>query len=406
MKKIVCLTAFLAAVTMTFTACSDNTNSGIVQGSRGFAAGSNNSSDTSGSPVDTSSSNISNSSESSSSSDTSSSSESSSLSESSSSVESSSSSEISSSVESSSSSVISSLSEVPSSSEKPTVPQKPIISYTEGEIVDGKLDSDMLYTVANGETLCVASGETLLINGRLLCNNGAKIVIEEGGSLMLNGEIELSGELELLGEMAISNDAKVYGEGSMSLNSFNDIDCKGSFKAKIIPPEPVVIDGITYVGGVLVCNKKISLPSTYNPGLSSELQTALQKMRNGSGYAMPLVSGFRSYEYQKTVFKKWCDKDGEAVASTYSARPGHSEHQTGLAADITSIYQSYGNTKEGKWVAAHCHEYGFIVRYPLGKDDITGYMYEPWHLRYLGESTARLVHDSGLTLDEFLGVES
>ncbi len=406
MKKIVCLTAFLAAVTMSFTACSDNANSGIVQGPRGSAAGSDNSSNTSGSSVDLSSP------ESSSSIESSSSSDSSNSSESSCSVESSSSSESSSSIESSSfsvissSSVLSSSSEVPRSSERSTVPEKPIISYTEGEIIDGKLDSDKLYTVTNGETLRVADGETLLINGRLLCNNGAKIVIEEGGSLMLNGEIELSGELELLGEMAISNGAQVYGEGSMSLNSFDDIDCRGSFKAKIIPPEPVVIDGITYVGGVLICNKKISLPSTYNPGLSSDLQTALQKMRNGSGYAMPLVSGFRSYEYQKTVFKKWCDKDGEAVASTYSARPGHSEHQTGLAADITSIYQSYGNTKEGKWVAAHCHEYGFIVRYPLGKDDITGYMYEPWHLRYLGESTARLVHDSGLTLDEFLGVES
>ena len=273
-------------------------------------------------------------------------------------------------------------------------------------IVDGKLDADKLHTVKSGDVLRVADGETLLINGRLLCNNGGKIVVEKGGSLMVNGEIELSGELELLGEMALSEEAKVYGEGVMSLNSFDDIDCKGSFKAKIIPPEPVMKDGITTVGGVLIVNKKISLPETYGPGLDQDALAALRRMRGASGYDMPVISGFRDYNYQKKVFKGWCDKDGEEIASTYSARPGHSEHQSGLAMDISSIDQSYGDTEEGKWVAEHCHEFGFIVRYQLGKDDITGYMYEPWHLRYLGESTARLVFDSGLTLDEFLGVES
>ena len=416
MKKIICLTAFLAVMAMMFTACSDNSNTGIVQGTGGLAAGADNSSDKSEPSGSSGSSTAESSSESSSaesssesSSSAESSSESSSTAESSSqssSAAGSSSSLTSGSSAMSSSSAASSSSKISSSSEKPSVPEKPIISYTEGEIIDGKLDADKLYTIPSGETLTVADGETLLINGRLLCNNGAKIVVEEGGSFMLNGELELSGGLELYGKMSLSNDAKVYGEGAMSLNSFDDIDCKGSFKAKIIPPEPVIIDGVTYVGGVLIVNKKIDLPSTYGSGLSSELQAALQRMRSKSGYAMPVVSGYRSYEYQITVFKRWCDKDGEEVASTYSARPGHSEHQTGLAADITSIYQSYGNTAEGKWVAAHCHEYGFIIRYPLGKDDITGYMYEPWHLRYLGESTARLVHDSGLTLDEFLSVES
>ena len=400
MKKNIVLTAILAALTMTLTACSDTTelnqSSDIVQG---MAAG-NDTDDRSDSSSDMSSS------VSSSTSVSSSVSESSDTSDvSSSSAETTSSMETSSSAESSVFSTTASSSEKPGSSQVPENIQKPVINYTEGEIVDGKLDEDKLFTLQSGETLRVSDGETLLINGRLLCNNGAEIVVEKGGNLLLNGEIELSGNIELLGNMALSKDARVYGEGAMSLNSFDDIDCRGSFKAKIIPPEPVVIDGITYVGGVLICNKKYSLPTDYGTGLSGELQTALQKMRNGSGYAMPIVSGFRSYDYQITVYKKWCDRDGAAVADTYSARPGHSEHQTGLAVDITSIYQSYGNTAEGKWVAAHCHEYGFIVRYQLGKDDITGYMYEPWHLRYLGESTARLVYDSGLTLEEFLCVE-
>ena len=284
--------------------------------------------------------------------------------------------------------------------------QEPSLPEVPSTIVDGKLDSDKTYTVKSGDVLRVSDGETLLINGRLLCNNGGKIVVEKGGSLMVNGEIELSGEMELLGEMALSENAKVFGEGAMSLDSFDDIDCKGHFTARIIPPEPVVIDGITYVGGVLIVNKKIALPETYNPGLDGTALAALKEMRAASGYDMPVISGFRSYEYQKTVFQGWCDRDGEEVASTYSARPGHSEHQAGLAMDISWVDTDYGETKEGIWVSEHCHEFGFIIRYQLGKEDITGYIYEPWHIRYLGESTARLVFDSGLTLDEFLGVES
>lgn len=281
-----------------------------------------------------------------------------------------------------------------------------ISDISDSSIVDGKLDNDKIYTVKDGEMLRVGNGDSLLVNGRILCNNGGKIVVEKGGSLMVNGEIELSGELELNGELALSEGAKIYGEGKASVNSFDDINCEGDFTARIIPPEPVVTDGVTTVGGVLIVNKKITLPETYGSGLNQDALAALKEMRAASGYDMPVISGFRSYEYQKTVFANWCAKDGEEVASTYSARPGHSEHQSGLAMDITSIYQSYGDTPEGKWVEDHCHEFGFIVRYPLGKDDITGYMYEPWHLRYLGKSTAKLVHDSGLTLDEFLGVES
>ena len=383
MKKIVGLTVLLAAA-MTLSACSDTSSPGVIQGTHGSGS------------LQSSSSSYSKSENSSSAPVSSSSSESSSVSGSSSKP-------VTSSKPVSSSKSVSSSKPVSSSSSSSN---KPPVQYTDGEIIDGKLAADKLYTLKKGETLRVSNGQTLLINGRLLCNNGSKIVVEKGGELLVNGEIELSGDLQLLGNMSLSEDAKVYGEGSMTLESFNDIDCHGSFKAKIIPPEPKVIDGVTYVGDVLIVNKKISLPETHGSGLSKDLQAALQKMRSASGYSMPIISGYRSYIYQIDTFRRWCDLDGEEEASRYSARPGHSEHQSGLAADITSIYQSYGDTKEGKWVAAHSYEYGLIIRYPEDKEHITGYMYEPWHLRYLGESTARLVHDSGLTLDEFLGVES
>ena len=102
----------------------------------------------------------------------------------------------------------------------------------------------------------------------------------------------------------------------------------------------------------------------------------------------------------------YCAEDGRAAADTYSARPGHSEHQTGLAIDLNDVTDNFGNSREGKWVAAHCHEYGFIIRYPKGKQKITGYMYEPWHVRYVGVKLATKIHDSGLTLEEYLGIDS
>lgn len=287
-----------------------------------------------------------------------------------------------------------------------TIPDKKPIIVTNADVV---IEAGDVYVVNSGETLHVSSGKIMLVNGRLLCSNGGKIFVDEGGALMVNGEIELSGELELKrgGELALSGDAKLYGEGAASISSFNDINCEGDFTARIIPPAPVVTNGVTTVGDVLIVNKKYSLPETYGSEVVPDAMSALEKMRASSGYKMPIVlgGGYRSYEYQKQVFAKWCGIDGEEVASTYSARPGHSEHQSGLAIDITSLSQSYGQTAEGKWVAENCYKYGFILRYPKGKDNITGYMYEPWHMRWLGKSTAKLVYDSGLTLEEFLGVE-
>ena len=100
------------------------------------------------------------------------------------------------------------------------------------------------------------------------------------------------------------------------------------------------------------------------------------------------------------------DQSGQAAADRFSARPGHSEHQTGLAFDLNSITDEFKDTDEGKWVTENCHNYGFIIRYPADKESVTGYMYEPWHIRYLGVETAQAVHDSGLCLEEYLGITS
>lgn len=172
-----------------------------------------------------------------------------------------------------------------------------------------------------------------------------------------------------------------------------------------------VRDGITYVNGILIANKTYDLPSTYNPnGILPEAQAAFDKMKadawSTAGLKLDICSGFRSYTYQRDLYNSYVNRDGKAKADTYSARPGHSEHQTGLAMDINWAGDAFNNTPEAKWIAAHCAEYGFILRYPQGKQDITGYKYESWHVRYLGLPLAKEVTDSGLTLEEFLCIDS
>lgn len=160
----------------------------------------------------------------------------------------------------------------------------------------------------------------------------------------------------------------------------------------------------TYVGGVLIVNKNYALPRNYG-GYNSAAASALSRLQAAAkkaGVSMPLLSGYRSFDYQDKPYRKYAAEDGIAAANTYSAWPGHSEHQTGLAFDIGSISNNYGNTPAGKWLAAHAHEYGFIIRYPRGKESITGYQYEPWHVRYLGVELATKVYESGLCLEEYL----
>ncbi len=170
------------------------------------------------------------------------------------------------------------------------------------------------------------------------------------------------------------------------------------------------LDGITYVDSIMLANKTYALPSDYNPGgLTEECSSAFTKMQSDAaaqGLTLYINSAFRSYDYQKNLYNRYVSRDGKRLADTYSARPGHSEHQTGLSLDLNTVTQSFAETAEGKWVAAHCHEYGFIIRYPKGKTQFTGYCYEPWHLRYVGIEKATAITNSGMCLEEYYGITS
>ena len=168
-------------------------------------------------------------------------------------------------------------------------------------------------------------------------------------------------------------------------------------------------DGCTYVDGVLIVNKSYSLPEDYNPGLDATTEEAFNQLSADAaqeGLNLYIGSDFRSYSYQVDVYESYCETYGWQQADTFSARPGYSEHQTGLTIDCNTIDDAFGQTEEAVWLADHCADYGFIIRFPDGKEDITGYQYEPWHIRYVGVDIAKEIMSQGLCLEEYLGVDS
>lgn len=214
-------------------------------------------------------------------------------------------------------------------------------------------------------------------------------------------------------------------------------------KFKVINPSINWVDVITYVNldldyrfysnikpilepcllNVLV-NKHYQLPSDYIPKDLEEIKSdcsltglmlrhtarkAFEEMCKEAeceGIYLTAISTFRSFDYQEQVYlsKKIPEmkmEDYQKERDKVSARPGHSEHQTGLAVDINDLEETFENTPEGKWLAENSYKYGFILRYPKGKENITGYNYEPWHFRYIGMDLATAVYISGLTYDEY-----
>ena len=121
-----------------------------------------------------------------------------------------------------------------------------------------------------------------------------------------------------------------------------------------------------------------------------------------------VMSSYRSYEYQETLYNNYVKKDGKENADTYSARPGFSEHQTGLAVDVynqKTSYTEFENTKEFTWMQNNAYKYGFILRFPKDKENETGYQYESWHYRYVGIDIAKYIHDKNITLEEYIATK-
>ena len=179
--------------------------------------------------------------------------------------------------------------------------------------------------------------------------------------------------------------------------------------------------GVTYIDDVIIANKTYSLPSNFVPNnlvtingyirVINYVKDAYNELKSDSsvlGLNIYASSGYRSYSDQKYIYDNYVRMDGMVKADTYSARAGYSEHQTGLAIDLNTVDMSFDGTGESNWLKDNCWKYGFIIRYPKDKENITGYMYEPWHIRYVGKELARVLYNNGnwLSLEEYYGIDS
>jgi LAS superfamily LD-carboxypeptidase LdcB len=181
-------------------------------------------------------------------------------------------------------------------------------------------------------------------------------------------------------------------------------------------------NGKTYIDGILIVNKSYGISPDYNPGLNNNVKIQAEKMfkdAKNSNFNMYIGSGFRSYKKQNKLYNNYVKIDGKKSADTYSARPGHSEHQTGLAIDVCAsdmisgikypcVNSKFDNTPPAKWLNDNAHKYGFIIRYPKGKNNETGYKYESWHLRYVGVELATKLYNNGnwITVESYYGITS
>ena len=167
------------------------------------------------------------------------------------------------------------------------------------------------------------------------------------------------------------------------------------------PEDLSVVNALNVYG---ITNQHIQMRATAARAMEAMLDAAYE----AGDHVLIIVSGYRSYETQTTVHHAHIENLGEEEARRISARPGHSEHQLGLAMDLSTfglegqLSSQFSSTPEGAWIRDHAHRFGFIVRYPADRESDTGFIYEPWHLRYVGIEAATQMYESGQILEEFL----
>ena len=229
----------------------------------------------------------------------------------------------------------------------------------------------------------------------------------------------------------VDNRGSLYGQGrAVAVVSAGHIATYDPNSFSYVRVEKPLIDSATPSSIAVLVNKRNPLPTSYAPKdlidaaelgvpatgasqLRKEAAEALAEMYDAAeraGVGFTLRSGYRSYATQKSLFGTYVSQHGLAYADRISARAAYSEHQTGLAVDITtqsSLTRSFGATTAGKWLAENAYKYGFILRYPKGAESITGFSYEPWHFRYVGTEISRSMHDDGVaTFEEYLRAPS
>lgn len=239
-------------------------------------------------------------------------------------------------------------------------------------------------------------------------------------------EIAGSGDPEPSEERSVEPDPQPTAEASRIESKLSESQPSPEPTKAQDAEEPIPEDLESPDSMTVIVNKLRPLPEDFAPDdlveLPDQMGTDTYELREPAaeaakelfaaaredGIELTVVSAYRSYAYQQELYDNYIAEHGSEVTNEMSAMPGHSEHQTGLALDVDSpdgqhtLQQSFGDTEAGQWLAEHAHEYGFVIRYPQDAQEITGFSYEPWHLRYFGEQYAKhIAEGSGVAETEF-----
>ena len=280
----------------------------------------------------------------------------------------------------------------------------------------------------------VGSSIDLLKDVTVLDNSKEEIAVTVEGNYDINTEGTYS--LEYVAKDSSGNEAR---EGFTLIVS--KVKVNTYHYPKIVPPNGekeligtskkgysiYKINGSVYIDDVLIANKTYALASGFVPsdtyksavGITSQCATCINNTAYNAWKSMKsdatalglniwIQSGYRPESVQVKLYNNYVARDGKAAADTYSSRPGHSEHQTGLCFDLNSITDAFANTPEGKWVNENAYRYGFVIRFPKGKENETGYKYESWHLRYVGTDLSYKLYNQGdwISLEDYFGITS
>jgi D-alanyl-D-alanine carboxypeptidase len=313
----------------------------------------------------------------------------------------------------------------------------------EPEPVDQDIETPTVIDLSiDPEQINLSPGSSYKISAKSeLSDHSIKEISMDDLTIMLESDsltMDEEGSITISEDAAIGSTAivKIQYEGLTAESivtvtySLDDTIEKNEGKPTDAPVEEESIPTVTNPTSVAVMvNKQRSLPKNYVPDdlvqpdvpfsftgesekklMRSEAAKALEELfaqAEKDEININAVSGYRSYITQKFLFNHYVRTQGEEHARRYSAYPGTSEHQTGLAMDVSSpsvnniLEDILGETKEGQWLAEHAPTYGFIIRYPQGKEEVTGYAYEPWHLRYVGKDLSTAIAEQGITLEEY-----
>lgn len=235
-----------------------------------------------------------------------------------------------------------------------------------------------------------------------------EIEIEIENDKPINETLEKNLSANEIYAINLSNNSRIFNNfyndivGAIRLDEMTALVNKNYKLPEDYKPTDLVVTNVAYSNDVLGEGQTMLRKEA---ALQAEKMFAQAKRE---GIILLARSGFRSYRTQEQLYQDYVNRDGVEAADTYSARAGHSEHQLGLALDITSdsvnreLTTDFGKTKEGKWLKEHAHEFGFIIRFPEGKEHLTGFQYEPWHVRYVGVEVAKEIYENDWLLEDYL----